>query len=217
MQAAAAPASASAKVVARQGARKVLKAISADYVSSQSRAVCDRVIGHPALARSDGVSVYLPMTNGRELDTWPLIEALFSTSAKRVYVPKVDGDGSMRMLRASSLDELRALPINAWHVPEHTDDAAQGLADGTTNGDIDLVIVPAMLFAPSTLTRLGRGKGFYDRFLVALDAARAERGLPPSVKLGVGFDVQMVESVPAEAHDIRMDAVVSASAEYPAV
>jgi len=47
--------------------------------------------------------------------------------------------------------------------------------------------------------RLGRGKGYYDRFL---------QSLPSVKKIGVCFDFQKVESVPAEAHDVVVDIVV---------
>jgi 5-formyltetrahydrofolate cyclo-ligase len=206
------------KTAARQVARRLLKAIPPERVPEQSRAVCERVCAHAAFRASRAVAVYLPMTDGLELDTWPLVESLFAgTESKRVYVPKVEADGHMRLLHAKSVGELRALPPNRWKCPEHTDAMAAGMADGTERGEIDLVIVPALLFAPATLTRLGRGMGFYDRFLSRLDAQRAERGLGPAFKLGIGFDEQMTEpsGVPVDAHDVRMDAIVSASATYP--
>jgi 5-formyltetrahydrofolate cyclo-ligase len=204
-----------AKAVARLAARRLLRAIPSECVAEQSRVVCERVRAHAAFGACGSVAVYLPMADGRELDTWHLVEAMFGTEPKRVYVPKVEVDGHMRLLRAGSLAELRALPLNRWGCPEHTDEMAGGIADATDAGEIELVVVPALMFAPATLARLGRGKGFYDRFLARLDAARARQGLPPAFKLGVGFDEQMAESVPAEEHDIRMDAIVCARAVYP--
>lgn len=203
------------KTIARQAALRLLRAIPPELVADQSRAVCERVRAHAAFGACRSVAVYLPMARGRELDTWPLVEAMFEGEAKRVYVPKVEADGHMRLLRAGSLAELRALPLNRWACPEHTDEMAAGMADATESGEIDLVVVPALLFAPAALARLGRGMGFYDRFLARLDVARARRGLPPAFKLGIGFDEQMAASVPAEAHDIPMDAIVCARAVYP--
>jgi len=202
------------KSAARQAARQLLRGVTAAYVAQQSRAVCARVAEVSEYRTCEGVSVYLPMVDGRELDTWPLVEDLFAGGQKTVFVPKVEEDGHMRMLAAPSLEALRALPANKWKCPEHTEEMAAGLPDATTSGAIDLVIVPALLFAPSSLTRLGRGKGFYDRFLARLDEDRAQRGLPPSVKVGIGFDIQMVEDVPAEEHDMRMDIIISASRTF---
>lgn len=206
------------KTAARQAARRILRAIPPERMAEQSRAVCERVCTHPAFAASEAVALYLPMADGFELDTWPLVEHIFAAQVpKRVYVPKVEADGHMRLLRAESLRQLRSLPNNRWGCPEHTDEMAVGLEDATLAGEIDFVIVPALMFAPASLARLGRGKGFYDRFLQRLDAERAARGLPPSFKLGVGFDEQMSEELPVDAHDIRMDAIVSASGCNPPV
>lgn len=62
---------------------------------------------------------------------------------------------------------------------------------------IDLVIVPGVLFDKSGC-RLGRGKGYYDKYLKICTA----------YKIGVGLDSQIVESLPSEEHDVRMDLVL---------
>ena len=64
---------------------------------------------------------------------------------------------------------------------------------------IDLVIVPGVAF---TLDggRLGHGKAYYDRFL---PLARA-------VTIGACFDEQLVDELPMEPHDVRLDRVVHA-------
>jgi 5-formyltetrahydrofolate cyclo-ligase len=64
--------------------------------------------------------------------------------------------------------------------------------------EIDLVLVPGVAFDRSR-HRLGYGKGYYDAFL---------RGVP-AVKVGVAFARQIVPSIPAEAHDVQMDIVVT--------
>lgn len=66
-------------------------------------------------------------------------------------------------------------------------------------GAYDLIVVPGMAF-DSAGNRLGRGKGYYDRFL----------SQHPSVpKIGICFDFQLVGAVPTEANDIRMDEVLT--------
>ena len=69
--------------------------------------------------------------------------------------------------------------------------------------DPDLVIVPLVAFDRSGL-RLGYGRGFYDRALAGL----AARGLRPTL-IGVAFATQEAEVIPAEAHDIRLDWIVT--------
>lgn len=67
-------------------------------------------------------------------------------------------------------------------------------------GIIDVAIVPGSVFDRFG-GRLGYGGGYYDRFL-ATDAPRA-------VRVGVAFELQMVDRVPVEAHDQFMDFVVT--------
>lgn len=66
----------------------------------------------------------------------------------------------------------------------------------------DVVVVPGLAF---TLTgdRLGQGGGWYDRFL-----SGRSRG---ATAVGVGFDLQLVDHLPIEEHDERVDAVITES------
>lgn len=63
---------------------------------------------------------------------------------------------------------------------------------------IDLIIVPGVAF-DRKLNRLGRGKGYYDRLLSQLK----------SPKIGICFDFQLLESIPVEDWDIKMDMIVA--------
>jgi 5-formyltetrahydrofolate cyclo-ligase len=65
---------------------------------------------------------------------------------------------------------------------------------------VDLILVPGLAFSQDR-HRLGRGGGFFDR-LLAGPAANA-------FKLGVCFSLQLLDSIPAEPHDVVMDAVVT--------
>jgi 5-formyltetrahydrofolate cyclo-ligase len=67
-------------------------------------------------------------------------------------------------------------------------------------GPIDLVIVPGVAFDRNK-NRMGRGKGYYDRFF---------KKYKP-VKIGVGFDFQLMHKIPVAQHDIKMDKIVTAS------
>lgn len=68
----------------------------------------------------------------------------------------------------------------------------------TQYNKIDLIIVPGVAF-DRKMNRMGRGKGFYDRFLPKISAP----------KMGICFDFQLFDIIPAQAEDIKMDFVIS--------
>jgi 5-formyltetrahydrofolate cyclo-ligase len=69
--------------------------------------------------------------------------------------------------------------------------------------DPDLIIVPVVGFDRAG-TRLGYGKGHYDRTIAALRA----RGLRPPL-VGIAFSVQEVDTIPHEPHDVRLDLILT--------
>ena len=69
-----------------------------------------------------------------------------------------------------------------------------------TQGTMTLDLVPGVAFSTSG-ARLGRGKGFYDRFL---------KNLPKRVrKIGLAYDLQIIDSLPIDPHDIPVDIVIT--------
>ena len=65
---------------------------------------------------------------------------------------------------------------------------------------IDMVVVPGLGFDESG-DRLGRGAGFYDRFL----ASHNFKG----IRCGLAFEDQLMASVPVDEHDMRLDMLVT--------
>ncbi|MEM9064415.1 MAG: 5-formyltetrahydrofolate cyclo-ligase [Planctomycetota bacterium] len=75
-----------------------------------------------------------------------------------------------------------------------------GTAGVVDQSAIGTVLIPGLAFDAAG-RRLGRGAGFYDRFLAQL---------PRSVqRIGVAFDVQIVDEIPSEAHDVPVELVVT--------
>lgn len=65
---------------------------------------------------------------------------------------------------------------------------------------VDVVLVPGIAFTIEG-DRLGQGGGWYDRFLAGVDSN--------CTTIGVGFEIQIVDALPTEAHDITLDAIVT--------
>ncbi len=64
---------------------------------------------------------------------------------------------------------------------------------------VQLITVPGVAFDPAG-NRMGRGRGFYDRLL---------KSTPHAVKIGLAYDFQMLDAIPTEPHDVRMDRVIT--------
>lgn len=108
---------------------------------------------------------------------------------KTLLLPCVKGDE----LELRYFDgEERLQPGEGYAIPEPVGELF------TDWGKIDLILVPGVAFDKSG-NRLGRGKGYYDKVLKQMGA----------YKLGVCFDFQLVERVPVEPHDVKMDRVVA--------
>jgi 5-formyltetrahydrofolate cyclo-ligase len=81
-----------------------------------------------------------------------------------------------------------------------------GICEPATKGfvavsSIDLVVVPGVAFDKRG-NRLGRGKGYYDRFLKTLSRKTAS--------VGLAFDFQILPSLPTTTTDVRVDKIIFA-------
>lgn len=106
---------------------------------------------------------------------------------KKFYLPRVNGVD----LEVLPYEESR-LELGSFHIEEPTG------KDITDPSEIELVVVPGVAYDRKG-RRLGRGKGFYDRFLQHTKAT----------KIGVGYEFQLVDELPVESHDISMDMVIT--------
>jgi 5-formyltetrahydrofolate cyclo-ligase len=172
-------------------------------VTSQARAArpaTDRDAAGRALAAaavrhwSDAASVCAYASVDGEPPTSPLIAEL-TTRGVRVLLPVVDG---------------KALDWAEYAGPDYLTLSTYGLLEPTSPrlgpaavAGVDVVLVPA-LSVDRRGTRLGRGGGYYDRALAAL-ATAAER---PAL-VAVVYDDELVDTLPAEPHDVRMDAALT--------
>lgn len=162
-----------------------------EALDEMSFAVISRLTAHPRFAAARTVMLYHSLPD--EVDTCRLLAELPLTSAdfsgKTILLPRVTGETDM---------ELRV-----YTGPDDTTRGAFGIMEPsgalfTDYSQITLAVVPGMAF-DSRGHRLGRGKGYYDRFLPLL---------PQAYKIGVCFPFQLVDDVPIEPTDVVMDEVV---------
>jgi len=153
---------------------------------SFSAAIQSRLFELPQLARAGVVFCFI--SSGPEVSTHNVIDRLL-TLGKTVLVPKIPSSQPMRAVLFPGWDRLSPGVLG---IPAPNDTVAYP-------GGADLVITPGLGFTP-TGTRLGYGRGYYDRWF-----ASHEHGL----RVGVAFECQLEDSLPAETSDIPVHIVIT--------
>ena len=111
---------------------------------------------------------------------------------KIIAIPLIVGKGEMRAVEVPSFDSLE---IGAFNIPT----VKKNLRRFIEPAQIDCIIVPGAAFDTQG-NRLGLGGGFYDRFLPQAVNAK---------KIALAYDFQLVNSLPIEPHDAKIDAVLT--------
>ena len=177
------------KAETRQEIREIIKAMTREERRARSAAICERLRELPELRDAQVAMGFWPMPD--ELDTRPILADLIARQ-KRVYLPRTFArEKRMIPIRLLDMDNLRT---GEYDIPEPgTDETCQ--AD-----EIDFIFVPARAFDRCG-NRLGRGAGFYDRFMTA-------RGFR-AVRCGIAFSCQVLENVPHADHDLPVQILVT--------
>ncbi|MFN0195423.1 MAG: 5-formyltetrahydrofolate cyclo-ligase [Planctomycetaceae bacterium] len=103
----------------------------------------------------------------------------------------------LRLVWLHDMSELASRTLNILEpVSEIREDPRRWLEIG----EVDLVLVPGLAFDRQG-NRLGRGKGYYDRLL--------SQALPRTTLVALAFEEQILESIPIEPHDVKMDYIAT--------
>lgn len=151
----------------------------------QSANILAALEAHPAFRAATTVLLYHSLDD--EVDTHAFIRKW--SGEKRILLPVVVGDELELRIYTGADDMVKG----SYGIEEPTGEVF------TDYAAIDFVAVPGVAF-DSRGNRLGRGKGYYDRLLPHI---------PSAYKAGICFPFQLVEDVPAEAFDIRMDSIIT--------
>jgi 5-formyltetrahydrofolate cyclo-ligase len=174
----------------RQRLRRILAEIPAEQAALQSTRACQLLAEQPEYRRAEIVMVSLPLAG--ELDTTALVLRAWQDH-RRVLAPRV------------SWEQRRMLPIEIRSLTHDLTLTGVGLREPTAGSPIpvsliDLMIVPGLAF-DAYGNRLGRGRGFYDRFL----ANPEFRG----TACALAFEQQFVPELPAGPLDRPVDLLVT--------
>jgi 5-formyltetrahydrofolate cyclo-ligase len=196
---------ASKKSGLRQHLRSTLANLSDEKILEGGRIVAGQLFTLPQYKSSRAIACFVSMP--KEFNTAPILEGIFR-DGKDCFLPRVESikDRQMVLLRAESLASIAAWPKTKWGIPEPPRDGP-ALPEALDEDTVDLYVVPGLAFDRAG-GRLGQGAGFYDRYLARALEGRRARGLPPPLLVGVTLDELLVEEVPCDAHDLRMDVVL---------
>ena len=170
----------------RRLVRSQKRMYSAQQLQAMSAEAVARLMALPQMAAAKTVMLYYSLPD--EVSTHELADRLVKRG-KVVVLPVVTGPAEMELRRYRSADDLS---MGAFGIMEPTGEPFTSLAE------IDLAVVPGMAF-DTRGNRLGRGKGYYDRFLSQL---------PQATKVGLCFPFQKFPGVPTDENDVRMDLVI---------
>ena len=177
----------------KQELRKKLKRIRAlipkDEPRAKSLELTKTITGSEAYRRSESVMTYVSF--GSEVQTQALMEQVL-TDKKKLFVPICDVD--LKVMFPVEIGSFDQLEIGSYGILEPKKELLEsGVLKIGDKTDIDLAIVPVLGFDKHG-GRLGYGGGYYDRFLEGYTG----------VSVGIAFSECLVESVPAEKHDIKL-------------
>lgn len=152
---------AEAKRAARAAAKARWASLSPAALDAISAGLCARLFALPAWRQAAGVFCFASMPG--EPDTFPVLRRALA-EGKLLYLPRVVGGGVMELV---AVRDLGTLAPGALHIPEPTGSAPASPAALAAAGTLALLPGLAAAATPAGITRLGRGGGYYDRFLAA--------------------------------------------------
>lgn len=171
------------KAAIRHRIRNRKETLSDAEKQEYANAVYEKLEKLPEFIQSTTILLYWSLSD--ELPTHRFIEKW--SGLKQILLPVVKGE-EMLIKPFTTTEELRKGEMGIWEPAAQQEFVAK----------IDLVIIPGVAFDKQK-NRMGRGKGYYDRYL-------ANKTI---YKIGIAYDFQLLETVPTDEHDIALDAIIT--------
>ena len=160
------------------------KNFSSQILSELSEKICNRLVKTDAFKNAQCIAIYWGLKD--EVQTSGIIEEW--CNKKRIVLPVIHGND----ICFHAFTGKEKLKKGVYEIQEPTS------GDTIPHDNIDLFIVPGVAF-DRNCNRLGRGKGYYDRYLTGINKPM----------IGICFDFQLIDSIPTEKHDVKMTMVIT--------
>ncbi|WP_050725355.1 5-formyltetrahydrofolate cyclo-ligase [Vulgatibacter incomptus] len=182
------------KAPLRDSLRAMRRSFGEDALSRGSAAIALRVLELPELGALRTIALYQSLPG--EVRLTPLWEELASRGTRCVFPRVVRGT---RRLDFAPVVDPAELVAGVLGIREPS-------GPGVELQEIDAFLVPGLAFDPGG-GRLGQGGGYYDATLAAA---------PRALRIGACLDEQLLDEVPVEVHDARVDIVITPTRTFRA-
>ena len=137
------------------------------------------------------IAVFIPLPG--EPDIWTPSQQLMATQAAMIYAPRMMPENQLDLVMITNTTALLRGPFGVIEPPLESN----ALADLTT---LDAIFIPGLAFSKDG-GRLGFGGGWYDRLLARIP--------DKTIKIGVCWNELLIDSVPMDARDVRVDGILT--------
>ena len=175
-----------AKVALRQAMLKTRNSLSREMLDKMSEMIQTRVLNMDEFTNAKTVAAYHPI--GSEVNTLKILSSVLQLK-KHLALPKVEDETKIIFSEVKDLEN--DLQVGTYKIKEPKNHCSRV-------NKIDLVLVPGIAWDEHG-HRLGYGKGHYDRYLVNLQ----------STSVGLAYDFQVLENIPRERNDFRVNLIVT--------
>jgi 5-formyltetrahydrofolate cyclo-ligase len=170
---------------------ELLKKQASSDRQAKSQLIADKLFELDVIQKAKTILFYASLPG--EVDTFAMITKAFELK-KHICLPLVVEN--QRKMIPTLTKTLADLENGAYGIAQPRYDSSLEV----DLKDIDAVIVPGLAFDKFN-NRLGRGVGYYDRFLCRLPAE--------TPTIGLAFDFQILERLPVEEHDVPLSVIIA--------
>jgi len=182
------------KTAIRRRMKRFLNSQKQSERRNKSRIIQNRVFAQEEFLRSRCIMLYVSKGTG-EVETAPIIKKALLMGKSVVLPVSLVREKGIKPVRLRDIKHgLKKGPYGIYEPRESKS------RDAVRIKDIDLVIVPGLAFDEKN-NRIGRGKGYYDRFL-----KRLPKDTP---KIGLGFRFQSLKKIPTTGRDFPLTKVIT--------
>jgi len=171
------------KKILRQEIKERVASLSANERKESEKRILEQLENNLFFRQAKSVLLFWSLPD--EIDTHPFVKKW--ARQKQLFLPVIQ-DGKMYI---KPYTDEKDMAEGSFKILE-----PQTLLFGDIN-QIDVFVIPAVAFDKQN-NRLGRGKGFYDKLLCLVSA----------YKIGIAYPEQIVDVIPTEKHDIKMDIIL---------